>query len=104
LPPTKLTVIVQPNASKEAFGFYNGHLKVFLTAPAKDNKANEALVVFLAKTLGIRKSQVTVIKGHTSRHKQVLVRGINPPLPLLGGVGVGGDKIPKRPRDKPSAF
>ncbi len=46
-----------------------------LAAPPVDGAANDALVDFLARRLGLAKSQVTLLRGETSRHKIVAVVG-----------------------------
>lgn len=72
-------VRVQPRARKnEVCGVQGDALKVRLTAPPVDGAANEALVAFLAKSLEVRKSQVEIIQGRTSRSKVVTVSGISP--------------------------
>jgi uncharacterized protein (TIGR00251 family) len=54
-----------------------GGLKIRLTAPPVDNAANEALVKFLASELGVSRSQVEIVSGHTSREKIVRIDGIS---------------------------
>ncbi len=49
------------------------YLKIRLQAPAVDNKANNALIVFVAKILGIKTSQVVMESGHASRQKNLLL-------------------------------
>lgn len=49
------------------------YLKVSVTAPAEDNKANEALLFLVGKTLKIPKSQLRILRGHTFRNKILLV-------------------------------
>jgi uncharacterized protein (TIGR00251 family) len=56
----------------------DGGLKIRLTAPPVDGAANEALVKFLAAQLGVAKSNVEIVSGHTSREKIVRVNGISP--------------------------
>jgi uncharacterized protein (TIGR00251 family) len=69
-------VKVAPRASRdEVVGVEAGELKVRLTAPPVDGAANAALVELLARRLGLAKSQVTLIRGQTSRHKVVAVAG-----------------------------
>ncbi|MFH1362323.1 MAG: DUF167 domain-containing protein [bacterium] len=48
-----------------------GHLKVHLTAPAKEGRANEALVKALAKHFGVKKRQVKIVRGEKSRQKVI---------------------------------
>lgn len=45
--------------------------KVYVTAPPEDGKANKAVIEALAKHLGLRKSDLRLIKGQTSRTKQI---------------------------------
>jgi len=60
-------VRVVPRASRnEIVGVQGDALKVRLTAPSVEGKANEALVAFLAQRLGVRKSQVEIVAGGTS--------------------------------------
>ena len=69
-------VLVQPRSSKNAIvGAHGGALKIKLTAPPVDNAANRMCNKFLAKCLGVSKSSLKIISGHTSRNKQVLLRG-----------------------------
>ena len=51
-------------------------LKVKVTAPPVDSAANEAVLEFLAGILGCPRNQLELLRGATSRHKQILVRGI----------------------------
>ncbi len=70
-------VWLQPRSSgDQVVGVQGDALKVKLTAPPVDGKANKALLEFLAKRLGIGKSQLQIIAGHTSREKQIEVTGI----------------------------
>ncbi len=69
-------VRVVPRARRdEIAAVEDGALKVRLTAPPVEGKANEALVKFLAATLGVRSADVEILRGETSRHKLVRVRG-----------------------------
>ena len=52
---------------------HGDYLKIRLQAPAVDNKANNALIVFVARTLGIKTSQVVMESGHASRQKNLLL-------------------------------
>jgi len=72
-----LSVKVQPRASKNALGGVLGNeLKIKVTAPPVDSAANEALVEFLADTLSCPPGAVRIVRGQTSRHKQILVIGV----------------------------
>ena len=71
------SVRVQPWASKdEIAGEMGGALKVRLQAPAVENRANEALVEFLAQLLKRPKSAVRLLSGERSRTKRVEVSGV----------------------------
>lgn len=68
-------VLVQPRSSKNMLaGLHNDALKVRLTAPPVNNAANRMSIKFLAKALGVPKSSLEIVSGHTSRNKQVLLR------------------------------
>jgi uncharacterized protein (TIGR00251 family) len=70
-------VRVQPRASKdEITGVVNGALKIRLQAPAVENRANEALVEFLAHLLKTPKSAVRILAGDRSRVKRIEIRGV----------------------------
>jgi uncharacterized protein len=74
-----LRVYVAPrSAGTKVLGLHDGMVKVALTAPPVDGAANKALIVFLAKMLGVSKSSVTIVAGETSRKKTVSVEGIEP--------------------------
>lgn len=66
----RLNVKVIPNAKSTAVVSHDGDtMKVRITAPAVDGKANKALLQFLARHFGKKKSQIKLIKGETSRQK-----------------------------------
>src|SRR6266849_9823417 len=70
-------VRVQPRASKdEIAGEMGGALKVRLRAPAVEDRANEALVEFLADLLKRPKSAVRILSGERSRTKRVEIHGV----------------------------
>jgi uncharacterized protein (TIGR00251 family) len=72
-----ICVRAQPGARRTGIlGEQNEALKVAVTAPPEDGRANKALVDALAKGLGLKKSQVELVGGPTSRDKQFLVRGV----------------------------
>lgn len=65
---------VMPNAARtEIQGLHDGALKVRLHAPPVDGKANDALQAWLAETLGVPKSAVVLLRGASSRRKQLKV-------------------------------
>ena len=72
-------VRVVPRASKnEISGRQGDAVKIRLTAPPVEGAANQALIGFLADTLGVRKNQIEILSGHTSRDKMVCVVGLTP--------------------------
>jgi uncharacterized protein (TIGR00251 family) len=73
-----LSIKVQPRASSNEIGELLGNeLRVKVTAPPVDAAANEALIRLLAETLDCSRSQVELVRGHTSRHKVVKVFGLS---------------------------
>jgi uncharacterized protein (TIGR00251 family) len=72
-------VKVIPRAQRdEIVGVEGGALKIRLHAPPVEGRANEALVKFLADVLHIPRAQIEIVRGETSRHKIVRVRGVPP--------------------------
>jgi uncharacterized protein (TIGR00251 family) len=72
-----LAVRAQPGARKNAvLGEQAGALKVAVTAPPEDGRANAALVDVLKDWLGIKRSQLELLGGQTSRNKVFLVRSL----------------------------
>ncbi len=71
-----LKVYLQPKSSKnEIIGPYRDGIKVKVTAPPVEGKANEALIRFLAKEFGVSPSFIEIIKGHHSREKTLKISG-----------------------------
>lgn len=74
----RFPVRVQPRASRtEVAGTQQGALKVRLQAPPVDGAANEALVEFLADSLGVPRRLVRIVSGASSRTKVVEVTGVD---------------------------
>jgi uncharacterized protein len=70
-------VKVQPRAKKNAItGEIGDALKVALTAPPVEGRANEACIEFFANLLDVPRSSVTIASGETSRNKVVRVAGV----------------------------
>lgn len=68
---------IQPGAKKtELCGLHGDALKIRLQAPPVDGKANECLLAFVATTLGVARSRVSLVSGQTSRSKRVAVDDI----------------------------
>lgn len=71
-------VKVHPRAKKNAItGEVGDALKVALTAPPVDGKANDACIDFFAKLLKVPRSSVTIVAGLTSRNKVIRVAGLS---------------------------
>jgi uncharacterized protein len=72
------SVKVHPHARKNAItGELDGALKVSLTSPPVDGKANEACIEFFAKLLKVPRSSVTIASGQSSRRKVIRVSGLS---------------------------
>ncbi len=69
-----LHVNVMPNAKRtEVDGLHDGALRVRLAAPPIEGRANDALIAWLAKSLGVPKRDVELLRGESSRRKQVAI-------------------------------
>ena len=74
-----LAVRAQPGAKRNAvLGEQAGALKVAVTAPPEDGRANAALTDLLREWLGLKRSQVELAGGATNRNKTFLIRGVTP--------------------------
>ena len=73
----RFSAIIQPRSSKnEVTGVYNDALKIRLTSPPVDNKANKACMSFFAKWLGISPSKISLVQGLSSKNKIIEVDGL----------------------------
>lgn len=71
------TVKVHPRARKNAItGVIGNALKLALTAPPVEGRANQAVIEFFAELFEIPRSSVTIASGETSRNKQVRIAGL----------------------------
>lgn len=69
-----LQIRVQPRASQDALAGVTGdYLKVRLTAPPVEGRANEYLIAYLARLFGVPKNRVILERGDTSRLKQLRI-------------------------------
>ncbi len=72
-----ISLHVQPRASKnEIIGEQNGALRVRLTSPPVEGAANKLCCEFIAKACGIPKRDVSIQSGEKSRHKRLLISGL----------------------------
>ena len=72
----KLQVKVIPGAKKKLWKEEGSIIKVYLTAPALEGRANDALIDFLAEHFGIKRSTIEIVKGLKSRNKVVNILGL----------------------------
>ena len=74
---TTLDVRVTPGAARDqVVGWSGGVLRLRVSAPPVEGKANVALTKLLAKTLGVPKGRIAVVRGLHDRNKQVVVEGL----------------------------
>ena len=74
-----LPVRAQPGGRRDEIrGEQDGMLKVSVTQAPEKGKANKALIEVLSKALALRKSQVELLAGETSRQKKFLIRNVSP--------------------------
>ena len=66
---TEIPVRVTPKASRNAIKSEDGALRVYVTTVPEDGKANAAVVKLLSKAVGVPKSRLELVRGHTSRDK-----------------------------------
>jgi uncharacterized protein len=76
---TILSIKVIPRASRNEIGEPLGaELKIKVTAPPVDSAANRAVIEFLSDKLNTSKSNLTLLRGETSRHKTILIKALSP--------------------------
>ncbi len=72
-----LALKLQPRAAANQIGDpLASELRVRVTAPPVDAAANDALIRLLARTLDWPRSQIQLVRGHTSRHKTIKIYGL----------------------------
>lgn len=70
---------VQPGSKRDrVVGVVAGRLKIAVAAPPAEGRANEAVIEFLRDLWSLRRSQVELVGGATSRNKTVLLRDLSP--------------------------
>jgi len=83
-----VTVRVVPRSPKEGVvGFEGGVVRIRLNAPPVEGKANDALVRFLAKAVGVPRSRITLVTGERGRSKIVRVAGVTREV-LMAALGL----------------
>ncbi len=74
----KISLHVQPGAARnELAGFTDGVYRIKVSAPPVKGKANDELIAFLSQLLGVKKSSLSIEKGHTSRSKIIAIEGLS---------------------------
>jgi uncharacterized protein len=74
-----LYIKLQPRASKNEIGEpFGDELKIKMTAPPVDAAANDALIELLAEKLACSRGRIEILRGQTSRHKSIMLRGFSP--------------------------
>jgi len=72
-----IQIHVLPRSSKcEVVGWQGDSLKIKITAPPLEGRANEECIRFLAESLGVKKARINIISGLKSRNKTVAVEGL----------------------------
>jgi uncharacterized protein (TIGR00251 family) len=75
-----LPVRAQPGARKSGvLGEHAGALKVAVTAPAQDGRANAAVLELVREWLGLKRSDVELVSGTKDRNKRLLIRDVSRP-------------------------
>jgi uncharacterized protein len=78
LPRATISVRVQPRARSDALvGLREGVLIVRVMAPPLEGRANDAVCRLLARALGVRTSDVTILRGERTRDKVVAINGVD---------------------------
>ena len=71
-----LSVWVQPGSNKnEIQSITEDAIRIKVTSPPKEGQANKACTEFLAKELGVKRTQVEIIRGHKTRKKTIKITG-----------------------------
>ena len=69
-----LNLYIQPKASRDQIvGLHGEELKIAITAPPVDGKANAHLIKYLSKAFKVPKGDIVILKGQLGRHKQVKI-------------------------------
>jgi hypothetical protein len=88
------TAKIVPGSSRTAVaGALGDMIKIRVAAAPEKGKANECLIAYLAKQLGVKKNAVEILSGHTNPVKQVKVGGISA-AKLLDALGLAEQNQP----------
>ncbi|MFC2144888.1 DUF167 domain-containing protein [Actinomycetota bacterium] len=70
-----IKLYIRPGAAETRVeGIYQDRIKIRINAPPEKGRANRELLKFIAKTLFIPKSQITILSGKTSNYKEILIK------------------------------
>ena len=82
-----LKIVVQPGSKQnEVIGLHNDALKIKLSTPAIEGRANAALLKFIAQLFDVSKTNITLKRGDKSRYKTIEIRNslVQPEDVLMG--------------------
>ena len=85
-----LAKIVPASSKTQVAGIMDGMIKVKVSAAPEKGKANQCLVSFLAKKLGLKKKDIEIISGQTNPVKKVQIIGVGSEE-LLGKLGLNSE-------------
>ena len=72
------SVCVAPRASKtEMVGEHYGSLKIRIASPPVDGAANAEVIKFLAKKFGVKKADIAIISGESSKNKRIKIANLS---------------------------
>jgi len=73
-----IRIIVQPNAKKNEFGeIFDDCLKLKITSPPIDGKANQMVTKFLASFFSLKKNDIKILQGEQNRRKVISIQGLD---------------------------
>ena len=72
-----IQVKVHPRSSRRGIeGVEGGIVKVYLVSPPTEGAANKELIEVLSDALGVKKSSIQILRGTSSRHKLIAIKGV----------------------------
>lgn len=88
-----MRLVVQPGAARtEVTGMHDGCLRLRVAAPPVDGRANEEIVRWLARRLGVPRAQVVIGAGSSGRRKTVALRAALDAATIVAGLGYQGEE------------
>lgn len=73
----RLVISAKPKSSKAGVSVKDGVVVVKVNAPPEDGKANAAVLEVVAEFFGVPRSRVSIVRGETSRHKEIAIAGVS---------------------------